>query len=66
MTTITINTYDPAGRFNFHDNEATKFFAYVEKLAGDAGYDVDYVEAISVDEFSERFVEKALQNYHPE
>lgn len=63
MTTITINTYDPAGRFDMNNDEAKAFFAFVERKAIKAGFDVFYTEDISVDEDSERFVENCFQNY---
>lgn len=61
--TITINTYDPAGRFNFDDETARKFFDYIEARATDLGYSVEYDEAISVDEASERFVNNCFEVY---
>ena len=63
MTTITINTYDPEGRFDMDKEEANKFFKFVESKAIEAGYDVAYDEAISIDEESEAFVEKIFSNY---
>ncbi|HCL5074819.1 TPA: hypothetical protein N2F43_004174 [Salmonella enterica] len=63
MTTITINTYDAAGRFDMNDAQAKEFFSFVEKRAIDSGYAVEFVEAISVDEESERFVENCFINY---
>ncbi|KMJ46700.1 hypothetical protein AB204_02470 [Xenorhabdus khoisanae] len=66
MTTITINTYDVAGRFDMTKEEARKCFQHVETLAIDANYNVDYTESLYTDEESERFVEKAFQSYYPE
>ncbi|EHY9925859.1 hypothetical protein K5B75_002375 [Salmonella enterica subsp. enterica serovar Ank] len=63
MTTITINTYDAAGRFDMNDAQAKEFFSFVEKQAINAGYTVEFSEAISVDEESERFVENCFINY---
>ncbi|MEM0567597.1 hypothetical protein [Salmonella enterica] len=62
MTTITINTYDAAGRFNMDDAQAKEFFSFVEKQAIAAGYAIEFVEAISVDEESEHFVENCFIN----
>ncbi|OCG65005.1 hypothetical protein A9G48_01140 [Gilliamella sp. wkB18] len=64
MTTITINTYDPAGRFNMDDDEAKAFFNFVEKEAIEAGFDVVRTCAIDVDPESEEFMEKTFQNYN--
>lgn len=63
MTTITINTYDVAGRFDMNDVEAKKFFAHVEQVAKEKGFEVEYACADSVDEESERFVENCFQDY---
>ncbi|EAU0368164.1 TPA: hypothetical protein ACJGT4_003401 [Salmonella enterica subsp. enterica] len=63
MTTITINTYDAAGRFDMNDAQAKEFFSFVEKQAIDSGYAVEFIEAVSVDEESERFVENCFINY---
>jgi len=63
MTTITINTYDPEGRFDMNREEAKEFFKFVEAKAIEAGYDVAYDEANYVDEESEAFVEKLFSNY---
>ncbi|WP_281083931.1 hypothetical protein [Klebsiella quasivariicola] len=63
MTTITINTYDAAGRFDMDDAQAKEFFAFVENEAKAAGYEVAFVEALSVDEESERFTETCFQKY---
>ncbi|MEN0629813.1 hypothetical protein AAIG33_20570 [Phytobacter ursingii] len=63
MTTITINTYDPEARFDMNKEQAKEFFKFVEAKAIEAGYDVAYDEAISVDEESEEFVEKLFSNY---
>lgn len=63
MATITINTYDPAGRFNMTDEEAKVFFDHVAQKATEAGYDVEYTSAISVDTESEEFVSKLFQQY---
>lgn len=62
MTTITINTYDPAGRFDMDAAQAKEFFALVAKKAEDAGYDVAFVEAIQVDELSEEFVSQVFES----
>lgn len=63
MATIQINTYDPAGRFNMTHGEAQDFFLYVAMCAEDAGHDFRYVDAVSVDPFSEQFVAACLENY---
>lgn len=63
MTTITINTYDPAGRFDMTEEEGKAFFAHVEQQAKDAGFDVEFACNTYVDEQSERFVEKCFQDY---
>lgn len=63
MATIQINTYDPAGRFNMAEDEAKDFFLYVAMCAEDAGHDFRYVDAVSVDPFSEQFVAACLENY---
>lgn len=63
MATIQINTYDPAGRFNMTYGEAQDFFLYVAMRAEDAGHDFRYVDAVSVDPFSEQFVAACLENY---
>lgn len=63
MTTITINTYDPAGRFDMNNDEATEFFSYIEAKALEAGYEVAFTESNVVDQESEVFVEKCFQNY---
>ena len=63
MTTITINTYDAAGRFDMNEVEAKEFFAYVEKKAIDAGYEVEFAETTHVDEESEAFVETCFQEF---
>ncbi|ECJ5891750.1 hypothetical protein FNH88_19150 [Salmonella enterica subsp. salamae] len=63
MTTITINTYDAAGRFDMDDAQAKEFFSFVEKQAIAAGYAIEFVEAISVDEESEHFVENCFINH---
>lgn len=65
MKTITINTYDPAGRFNMTDEEAKVFFDYVEQKAIESGYDVEYTSTISVDTESEEFVSNLFENYDP-
>lgn len=64
METITINTYDPANRFDMDDEQAKKFFKHVEQKALDEGYDVQFTEAVSVDQFSEDFVTKCFENYY--
>lgn len=63
MTTITINTYAPDSRFDMSKEEAKDFFAFVQRKAESLGYDVAFDEAISVDEESERFVEKCFSEY---
>lgn len=63
MKTITINTYDPANRFNMNDAEAKDFFKFVEQKATEEGYAVKYTSAISVDEESEEFVSNLFQQY---
>ncbi|EPV0698339.1 hypothetical protein ACV1IM_003001 [Klebsiella pneumoniae] len=63
MTTITINTYNADGRFDMDEEQAKEFFAFVENEAKTAGYEVAFVEALSVDEESERFTEKCFQKY---
>ena len=63
METITINTYDPANRFNMNDEQARKFFQYVEETAIAEGYEVQFASAISVDQLSEDFVSKCFENY---
>jgi hypothetical protein len=65
MTTITINTYDPAGRFDFDSKTADRFFKYVAEQAEKAGYDVDWTNAIQSDDESERFVEGCFQEWGP-
>ncbi|WP_249922446.1 hypothetical protein [Salmonella enterica] len=64
MTTIVINTYDPAGRFDMNDAEAKVFFAFVAKEAEAAGFDTEYTESNYVDEESENFVEKCFQEFY--
>ena len=66
MSTITINTYDPAGRFDFDTETAGRFFKYVEEQAKAQGYDVEFYEAISVDSDSEEFVSECFQEFDPE
>lgn len=63
MTTITINTYDPAGRFDMTEDEAKEFFSYVQAEAINAGYDVTFTESNYVDQESEDFVEQCFQSY---
>lgn len=63
MATIQINTHDPAGRFNMSEEEVQDFFLYVAMRAEDAGHDFRYVDAVSVDPFSEQFVAACLENY---
>ncbi|MHB9328050.1 hypothetical protein ACP3S7_10940 [Phytobacter ursingii] len=63
MATITINTYDPEGRFDMDKEEAKVFFKFVEAKAIEAGYDVAYDEAIYVDAESEEFVSNIFANY---
>lgn len=63
MTTITINTYDPEARFNMSGAEAKDFFAHVQNKAVEAGFDVAFTEASSVDETSEAFVATCFENY---
>lgn len=63
METITINTYDPANRFNMDDEQASQFFQYVEKTAIAEGYAVSFTSAIYVDQLSEDFVSKCFENY---
>lgn len=63
MTTVTINTYDAAGRFNMENNEAKDFFKFVETQAINSGYEMVYDEATCVDEESERFITKCFENY---
>ena len=63
MKIITINTYDPEGRFGMNAERAGKFFKHVEQKALDEGYDVQFTEAVSVDQFSEDFVTKCFENY---
>ena len=63
MKTITINTYDPEGRFGMNAERAGKFFKYIQQEARNEGYDVQFTEAVSVDEFSEDFVAKRFENY---
>lgn len=63
MAAIQINTYDPAGRFNMSEEEVQDFFLYVAMCAEDAGHDFRYVDAVSVDPFSEQFVAACLENY---
>ncbi|HHN8578944.1 TPA: hypothetical protein ACRR44_005286 [Klebsiella quasipneumoniae] len=66
MKTITINTDDPAGRFDMNEAEAKQFFSYVERQATKAGHIVAFVEANYVDEFSEQFVEICFSEYIPD
>lgn len=63
MKTITINTYDPAGRFNMSEDDAKEFFLFLKERAVEAGYEVTFSESNYVDEESEEFVEKCFQNY---
>ena len=63
MTTVTINSYDPAGRFNMDSEQAQRFFKHVECEAKKAGYDVEFDEALRVDEFSEKFVSDLFEDY---
>lgn len=50
MKIITINTYDPEGRFGMNAERAGKFFKYIQQEARNEGYDVQFTEAVSVDE----------------
>ena len=61
--TITINTYDPASRFDMNNAEARKFFEFVAKKAAENGYVVKYTSAISTDKESEDFVSNLFQQY---
>lgn len=63
IKTITINTYDPANRFNMNEAEAKDFFKFVEQKATEEGYAVKYTSDISVDEESEDFVSNLFQQY---
>ncbi|EQB0737821.1 TPA: hypothetical protein QHC21_000038 [Raoultella planticola] len=63
MTTITINTYDAASRFNMDEAEAKEFFSYVEKMAIESGHEVAFAHTNYVDEESEAFVESCFQSY---
>ena len=66
MQTITINTYDPAGRFDFDQETAEKFFSYVQAKAEEQGYRVDCCQAISVDEDSEKLMSECFDEFDPE
>lgn len=63
MKTILINTYDPAGRFDLNKSDADIFFSFVAEKAENAGFNVEYTEALSVDENSERFVTDCFKNW---
>lgn len=64
MKTLTLNTNDAAARFDFDNEQAAKFFDYVEQKALANGYDsVERVSALSVDEESEQFVNKCFADY---
>lgn len=63
MKTLTINTYDPSGRFNMNTEEATNFFSELEYQAIKDGYDVEYDECNNVDEDSEHYTTKFFENY---
>lgn len=63
IKTITINTYDPANRFNMNEAEAKDFFKFVEQKATEEGYAVKYTSDISVDEESEDFVSNLFQQF---
>lgn len=56
MTTIMINTYDLAGRFDIEESDANRFLKFIAAKAEASGFDVEYTEALSVDKNSERFV----------
>lgn len=62
MTTITINTYDPEGRFDMDAAQAKEFFSLVAKKAEEAGHDVAFVESVQVDELSEEFVSQVFES----
>lgn len=64
MKIITISTYDPASRFGMNDERAEKFFKHVEQEALNEGYGFQFTKAVSVDEFSEDFVAKCVENYY--
>ena len=63
MTTITINTYDPEGRFDMDKDQAKEFFKHVQQKALEAGHEVKFEYTTHVDEESERFVENIFSNY---
>lgn len=64
MKIITINTYDPESRFGVNAERAKKFFKHVEQTALDEGYDVQFTNAIYVDQFSEDYVSNCAENYY--
>ena len=63
MTTITINTASADSRFDMNQIEAARFFASVAQAAESNGYNVEFVEAIRVDQESEQFVTECFENY---
>lgn len=63
MQTITINLYDPEGRFNLSGYEAKAFFEFVEKEALEAGYSVTHAFDVAVDTESEDFVSKMYEKW---
>lgn len=63
MKIITINTYDPEGRFGMNAERAVRFFEHLKQEAIDEGYGFQFTKAVSVDEFSEYFVTKHFENY---
>lgn len=67
MATIQINTktLEPERyrQLNMTEEEMKDFFLYVAMCAEDAGHDFRYVDAVSIDPFSEQFVAACLENY---
>lgn len=64
METITINTYDLENRFGVNTERANILLKYVEQTAVNEGYAVQFTKSIYVDQFSEDFVAKCVENYY--
>lgn len=66
MKTILINTYDPAGRFDFDDETAELFYQHLEKTAKALGYEIELVcQLHAVDDFSATFVSDEFNSWCP-
>lgn len=65
IITIYINTYNLSSSMNMNTEEANLFYKYVEEQAKQLGYNIQYVNCLYNDSFSENFINTMFENYLP-